>query len=174
MLASKSGVPFDIMKLGNPELRYGITPPEGRYSLKVPTIYEASVKEVIASRETLMNVYMHIVRSGDTVSALAKHYEVSVAMIARMNSGLKPDHTAGQKITPHSRQPRLAQRINIDHELSFAGSYTVLKGDTLWSISLQYGVQPEVLAAKNGLSLLSVLREGLSLAVPIPRGNEYL
>ncbi|MDX9899594.1 MAG: LysM peptidoglycan-binding domain-containing protein [Spirochaetia bacterium] len=174
MLASKSGVPFDIMKLGNPELRYGITPPEGRYSLKVPTIYEASVKEVIASRETLMNVYMHIVRSGDTVSALAKHYEVSVAMIARMNSGLKPDSIRiGQKIVIPAfkdKKPYVSPSINIDlSELSFAGSYTVLKGDTLWSISLQYGVQPEVLAAKNGLSLLSVLREGLSLAVPILR-----
>ena len=51
--------------------------------------------------------------------------------------------------------------------LSFAGRHVVAKGDTLWSLSLRYGVQPEVLAAKNGMALTSVLREGLALSVPI-------
>jgi membrane-bound lytic murein transglycosylase D len=43
----------------------------------------------------------------------------------------------------------------------------VAKGDTLWSISLRYEVQPELLAERNGLSLSSVIREGRSLRVPI-------
>ena len=50
---------------------------------------------------------------------------------------------------------------------SFASSYVVAKGDTLWSISLRYEVQPELLAERNGLALSSVIREGLTLRVPI-------
>jgi len=49
----------------------------------------------------------------------------------------------------------------------FAASYIVKKGDTLWQLSLGYNVQPEILAEKNGLSLASILREGMSLVVPI-------
>lgn len=170
MLASIAGVPYDLVKAGNPELRYGVTPPEGKYSIKVPALYEESVKAAIASRKTLMSVYMHVVRSGDTISALAGHYEVSVDMITKMNPGLVPNKIRiGQSIVipafkdkkPYAGAARPADT------LVYTGTYIVIKGDTLWSISLKYGVQPEVLAEKNGMSLSRVLREGMTLVVPI-------
>lgn len=170
MLASLSGVPLEIMKAGNQELRFGVTPPEGRYSVKVPAGMKAGVEKTIASRDVLMNVYLHQVRSGDTVSALAKHYEVPVAMIARMNPGLDADRIRiGQSIVVPAfkeKKPYVAEAKPGD-TLSFSGRYTVAKGDTLWGISLRYGVQPEVLATRNGMNLTSVLHEGLSLLVPI-------
>ncbi|OHD25309.1 MAG: hypothetical protein A2Y38_08750 [Spirochaetes bacterium GWB1_59_5] len=170
MLASIAGVPYDLVKAGNTELRYGVTPPEGKYFIKVPASYEESVKAAIASRKTLMSVYMHSVRSGDTISALAQYYEVSVAMIAKMNPGLNPNKIRiGQSIVipafkdkkPYAGASRPADT------LVYSGTYKVLKGDTLWSISLKYSVQPEVLAARNNMNLSSVLREGMSLVVPI-------
>jgi len=170
MLASAAGIPYELLKAGNPELRYGVTPPEGRYSIKVPAASEESVKAAMASRKTLMSVYMHSVRSGDTVSALAAHYEVSVAMITRMNPGLNPNRIRiGQNIViPAFKDKKPYVRDTAaEGALAFSDQYVVVKGDTLWSISLRYGVQPETLAARNGMSLTSVLREGLSLAVPI-------
>jgi membrane-bound lytic murein transglycosylase D len=170
MLASIAGVPYDLIKSGNPELRYGVTPPEGKYSIKVPVSYEESVRAAIASRKTLMSVYMHSVRSGDTISALAQYYEISVAMITKMNPGLSPNNIRiGQSIVipafkdkkPYTGAARPADT------LAYTGTYVVLKGDTLWSLSLRYSVQPEVLAEKNGMNLSSVLREGMSLLVPI-------
>jgi len=170
ILASLAGIPAELLKAGNPELRYGVTPPDGAYSLKVPAAYEDGVRKALASRTALMSVYMHSVRSGDTVSALAKHYEVPVSMIAKMNPGLAPDRIRiGQKIAIPAfkdKKPYVGESASSER-LSFTGSYAVVKGDTLWSISLRYGVQPEVLAEKNGMSLSGVLREGLSLIVPI-------
>ena len=170
MLASAAGVPLDTMRAGNPELRYGVTPPEGRYAVKVPADAEGNVREALASRERLMNVYMHLVRSGDTVSAISRHYEVPVAMVARLNPGLDPDRIRiGQTIVVPAfkdKKPYVSEQATGD-ELSFSGSHRVIKGDTLWSLSLRYGVQPEVLAARNGMNLASVLREGMSLLVPI-------
>ncbi|MFH2113639.1 MAG: LysM domain-containing protein, partial [Spirochaetota bacterium] len=55
----------------------------------------------------------------------------------------------------------------LDDRLVFGGKHKVAQGDTLWSLSLVYGVQPEVLAEKNGLTLFGVLREGAELIVPI-------
>jgi len=170
MLASIAGIPYELVKAGNPELRYGVTPPEGKYSIKVPALFEESVKAAIASRQTLMSVYMHTVRSGDTISALAQYYEVSVAMITKMNPGLSPNKIRiGQSIViPAFKDKKPYAGVSRpDDTLSYSGSYIVIKGDTLWSISLRYGVQPEVLAARNSMNLSSVLREGMSLVVPI-------
>lgn len=170
MLAAASGTLPEVLKAGNPELRYGVTPPDGRYSIKVPAANEAGVRTAIASRDILMSVYMHSVRSGDTVSALARHYEVPVAMIAKLNPGLKPDAIRiGQRIVIPAlkdKKPYVGD-AGKGETVAFSGRYTVVKGDTLWSLSLRYGVQPEVLAEKNGMTLSGVLREGQSLIVPI-------
>lgn len=169
MLAAAAGLPVDILKTGNPELRYMVTPPEGPYSLKVPTTHADAVQAAIASGQKLMNVYLHVVRSGDTVSAIARHYGVSVPMIVTMNPGLNPDRIRlGQTLAiPAFKDVAPLPASTDEASLSFSGSYTVKKGDTLWSISLAYGVQPETLAQRNGLELSSVLREGSSLRVPI-------
>lgn len=105
------------------------------------------------------------------MSALAKYYEVPVSMIARVNPGLNPDRIRlGQTIVIPAfkdKKPYTAPEPPQGDELAFDGRYTVAKGDTFWSISLKYGVQPEVLAAKNGMTLSSISHEGLALVVPI-------
>ncbi len=170
MLAAAAGVSAETLRLGNPELRYGVTPPDGAYALKVPASSAAAVSLALESRERLMNVYLHTVGSGDTVSALAKHYAVPVSMISRMNPGLDPDRIRiGQRLAIPAFKDAAPYKAERDtgETLSFTGRHAVAKGDTLWSISLRYGVQPEVLAERNGLRLESVLREGTSLLVPI-------
>ncbi|MFH2113870.1 MAG: transglycosylase SLT domain-containing protein, partial [Spirochaetota bacterium] len=91
MLSEAAGVPLATLVTGNPELRYGITPPEGHYELKVPEAYRNAVADALASTDRLMNVNVHQARSGDTISAIARHYDVSVQMIAWMNPGMDPD-----------------------------------------------------------------------------------
>ena len=170
MLSEAVGLPLSMLTTGNSELRYAITPPGGRYELKVPESYRTAVAEVLASKDRLMNVYVHQARSGDTVSAIARHYEVSVQMIARMNPGMDPDRIRiGQRIVvPAFKETRPYEGIRMeDDQLVFGGTHKVAQGDTLWSLSLVYGVQPEVLAEKNGMTLFGVLREGAELIVPI-------
>lgn len=170
MLAASAGIPPETMKAGNPELRYGVTPPGGKYALKVPAESEADVRRALSSKDRLLNVYTHQVRSGDTVSAIARHYEVPVAMIERLNPGLVADRIRiGQTlvIPAFKEKAPYAPTQAADETLSFGASYVVVKGDTLWSLSLRYGVQPELLAEENGMSLSSVLREGMTLKVPI-------
>lgn len=169
MLAAISGVSLETFKAGNPELRYLVTPPEGSYFLKVPAARVADVEAALASGQKLLNVYLHVVSSGDTVSAIARHYGVSIAMIVNLNPGLNPDRIRlGQSLAiPAFKDVAPYHAASDEASLSFSGSYTVRKGDTLWGISLAYGVQPETLAERNGLELTSVLREGSILRVPI-------
>jgi LysM repeat protein len=49
----------------------------------------------------------------------------------------------------------------------FDGQHVVRQGDTLWSISRTYGVDPQALADANDMELNQILHEGRTLRVPI-------
>ncbi len=172
LLAQETGIPLELLKTANAELRYTVTPPYAGYKLKVPADQAAATRALLDDpARKLVRYYLHKVRSGDTLSALARHYGTPLALITQANPGLRPDLLKiGQVIVipalkdigppPSPPKPESAG-------LSFNGTYVVKKGDTLWSIALRHEVQPEVLAEINGLGLDSVIREGMSLRVPI-------
>jgi len=172
LLAEAAGLPVSTLKNANPELKYTVTPPWSGYRIKVPGDSVEAVKAALENPELkLIRYYLHHVRSGDTLSAIARHYGMPQKMIVEANPGLVPDRLRlGQTLVVPALKdsgPMPAAAVSEDASLDFSGSYTVAKGDSLWSISLRYEVQPEVLADKNGLSLTSVIREGMALRVPI-------
>jgi membrane-bound lytic murein transglycosylase D len=171
LLADASGIPLADLKAGNAELRYTVTPPWSGYRIKVPAGSADAVKAALDDPSLkLLRYYLHKVRSGDTLSAIARHYGTPQPMIVQANPGMKPDLLRlGQVIVIPALKEAAPMEVaaSDDAKLDFSGSYSVARGDTLWSISLRYDVQPEVLAEKNGLSLTSVIREGMVLRVPI-------
>jgi len=171
LLADAAGIPLADLKAGNAELRYTVTPPWSGYRIKVPAGSADAVKAALDDPSLkLLRYYLHKVSSGDTLSAIARHYGTPQSMIVQANPGMKPDLLRlGQVIVIPALKDAapMQSAASDDAKLDFSGSYSVVKGDTLWSISLRYNVQPEVLAGKNGLSLTSVIREGMVLHVPI-------
>lgn len=171
MLAEACGINVTVLRQGNPELKYNVTPPDTNYALKVPLEHAELVKKTIEQAQgKLIKVYMHKVSSGDTLSAIARHYEVSIDMIARLNPGLKPDRIQiGQVLVIPALKDKkpFVNEKQAEAPPDFSSSYIVKKGDTLWQIALAYNVSPEVLAKENGLTLNSILREGMTLKVPI-------
>ena len=169
LLSEASGVPLSVLRSGNAELRWDVTPPEGRYALKVPEGYAGAVQAVLASPDfQAMRYYRHVIRSGDTLSALARHYEVSVSLILRLNPGVRAEtlRIGTTLIVPALKEKSPYAPPTPSENLVFSAAYVVAKGDTLWSISLKYGVQPEILADRNGLDISSIIREGMTLKVP--------
>jgi membrane-bound lytic murein transglycosylase D len=171
LLSEQAGVPLAVLREANPELRYGVTPPGSSYALKVPTASADAVRSVVNDpARKLVRFYLHTVRSGDTLSGIARRYGTPMPTIAGSNPGLKPDSIRlGQVIVVPALKDAPPPESEADSGAvpAFAGNYVVVKGDTLWSISLRYEVQPEILAQRNTLSLSSVLREGMALRVPI-------
>ncbi len=171
LLAELSGVDVAALRLGNAELRYGVTPPDADYLLKVPIADAPALQTALARKDVqFIRYYFHAVRSGDTLSALSRHYGVSVDLITRSNPGLSARYLkigarilvpALKEVGPYVRAPREASSI------AFEGLYTVKKGETLWSIALGFDVDPELLAEANGMDLSSILREGRVIKTPI-------
>jgi membrane-bound lytic murein transglycosylase D len=172
LIADEIGVPFSLLRDANPELRYTVTPPSPSYALKVPASSADAIRSLVSdTSRKLIRYYLHTVRSGDTLTAIAQRYGTPMQTIVSSNPGLRPDHIGlGQVIVVPALKDApapAAPKIEPDQAPEFTGSYSVAKGDTLWSISLRYDVQPETLAERNGLSISSVIHEGMSLRVPI-------
>jgi membrane-bound lytic murein transglycosylase D len=169
ILAREAGLDPALLRGGNRELLYNTSPPGSGYMLKVPEASAPLLEEVLrrGGLELVKNYY-HTVHFGDTLSALALHYGVTVALIEGANPGIRSTALrigsrlripALKEVKPYTPQAGSAE--------SFTGTYRVKRGDTLWSIALAYGTDPLVLAQANNMDLEGILREGRALKVPI-------
>src|SRR6267143_2469838 len=81
-LARAAGLPPGALRTLNPELCRGVTPPGAFYTLRVPPAAKDPVAlAILASPERTV----HVVRQDETLSQIAKKYDVSVTDIARWN-----------------------------------------------------------------------------------------
>ncbi|MCL1814797.1 MAG: LysM peptidoglycan-binding domain-containing protein [Treponema sp.] len=173
---------FDL-KNANGELNYGITPPDPGYHIKVPAMYAKVIASVLENPElTLIKYYFHTIRSGDTLSGIARHYGVTESQIRSNNPGLQDRYLKiGQRlIIPALREVAGASRqepgspalstavpgIASPDTVSYNGTHLVKRGETLWSIALAYKTSPETLARINGMGLNDILRVGSTLKTP--------
>ena len=107
LLSSAAGIDLDSVERLNPELRLKQTPPDGSYSLKVPVGGAALVRAALdrdpggrtltaspavdkgdigtLQASSRARVTIHVVKSQETVSVIAKRYKVSVADLIRWN-----------------------------------------------------------------------------------------
>jgi membrane-bound lytic murein transglycosylase D len=170
LLAELAGLDRDLLEKANPELYRQITPPDGSYQLKIPAEAAPAIRAVLEQPDIkLINHYYYTIRSGDTLSALARHYGITAELIQDANPGVRPQFLRiGQEI----RIPALKDVAPYPSEKSaagpaFDGSHLVKRGETLWSIALAYEVDPEELAEASGMALDDILREGKTLKTPI-------
>jgi membrane-bound lytic murein transglycosylase D len=167
LLAREAGVDPVLLGRGNGELLLNISPPQAGYMLKVPVESAERVELVLASGADLVQHYYHTIRSGDTLSALALHYGVTVALIEQANPGIK---SRALQIGSRLKIPALKETgpyVRQGPQEHFEGTYVVKRGDTLWSIALAYDTDLVDLARANDMEINGILREGRTLKVPI-------
>jgi membrane-bound lytic murein transglycosylase D len=172
VLAELTGLDREALETANPELRRRVTPPDGGYQLKAPAEAAPALAAALEQRDLkLIRHYSYTIRSGDTLSALARHYGVSAELIRETNPGLRPQFLQiGEVIRiPALTEVAPYEKARETGGLSFTGTHLVKRGETLWAIALAYEVDPEELATANGMSLNDMLPEGKSLKTPIIR-----
>lgn len=85
---------------------------------------------------------IHVVREGDTVSEIAKKYDVSVAEIVAMNQLANPNLIyTNQKLTVATSGGKTEEHY-----------YTVMEGDTLTNIAQRFGTSVQRIASDNKIS----------------------
>jgi membrane-bound lytic murein transglycosylase D len=177
VLSERTGIPLELLKQGNAELRYHVTPPTTSHMVKVPAESAEAARTVLSDTSTPLFKYdIYKVKSGDTLGVIAQRYRTPLAIILQANPGIKADRIKiGQTlIIPHLGNTASAAAgagKGDDDGRGFTSTYTIKKGDTLWEISLKFNVQPDELARMNGIGVNAVLRIGAKLKVPAATGS---
>lgn len=167
-LAAESGADRDLLLRLNAELLHGITPADRNYRLKIPVSHIEQIKAVLEKENlALARYHYHTVRHGDTLWSMAKHYGVSVDMIEQHNPGISGRYLKIGETVIIPAFKEIAAPSRPAANVRFDGKYVVKKGDTLWSLGSSYGVDPRDLAQANNMELNQILREGITLKVPI-------
>jgi membrane-bound lytic murein transglycosylase D len=156
-IAKTIDMAYSDLKELNPELRYNILPPEP-YPLKVvpgkKELLLSKIDTISLSTPPQLAYVWHKVRSGETLSTIARRYRTSVRSIMNVN-GLHRSHyiVAGKKL-------KIPRRGYTTMTASSAGTskdtptfrYRVRSGDSLWILAKRYGTTTKTIQTLNHLS----------------------
>lgn len=172
VIADFCGVSYKEIKDLNPELKRWCTPPSVKnYPLRVPAGTAQKVSELYSLLPTDQRARYerHQIKSGDTLQALAKKYQIRVDDIVSLN---KINNPRGLQIGQNLILPLkegyttlpLAE-LGDSYKRSSRQSYTVRKGDSLWVISRRFDVSEKELRVWNKLGWSDLLQPGQKLMV---------
>jgi len=159
-IADKLSISEEIMNVLNAELRHKITP-DREYDLKIPAdsldAFKLAVSEIPTSEKPKLAqrtaFVRHRIRSGETLSSIARRYGVSVSAIRAQNN-LRPNTViiAGRYLTiPTGRPQSQARKGTQNMRLSSTGHYRVQRGDALQIIARHFGVSVAQIKELNNL-----------------------
>ncbi len=140
----------------NPELRRGVTP-AGAHELKVPPEaapgFEAKLAELPHYAPPKDTYVVHRVRSGETLSVIARRYGTSVNSIVRANNLRSRNRIrAGQRLKIPSRGATAGTSTVVAQAgKASARTHDVRRGDSLWKLASRYGTTVDRIKRDNGL-----------------------
>jgi len=183
LIAQACEITLNEIKELNPELSRWCTPPNfPDYEIKIPfgkkELFSRNFQTLYSGERFQFKT--HLVKKGDTFSSIARLYRVDLDPILEMNrlnkksrlsidmnlliplpkdQGLKPDRVAKKKSgeTGHGSKP--VQTM----------TYTIKKGDTLWSIANELGVNLGALSRWNDLYPEKKLMPGDKLKIQMTK-----
>jgi len=171
----------DLRDLNAHVLRWTTPPDDPDFELVLPQGYGDKFKAEIATLPESKRVLFreHVVRKGETLSAIAKKYDSSVTELRQANSlKAKPVLRAGQSlIIPMSgiNPPQVASKrtpTKATAKKPAVTAYTVRKGDTLAQIAARFKVSVALLKEWNHLSTtLLAVGKRLIVAEPVQRAS---
>ena len=164
---------LETLRLLNPALRRGQTPPGTKTSLRVPTGTGDALLaalELVPPGERLLYV-RHVVHRGDTLSLIAGRYGVSVGDIQVANHmGRRTTIHVGQELTIPTSSGSAAELARntpapIEAPDGEPTRYRVRRGDTLSAIARRFHTTPEAIASRNRIGVRSTIHVGQTLTV---------
>lgn len=107
-----------------------------------------------------MKTTVYVVKAGDTMTSIAKQFCTDVKTIAGFNGITDPDNIREGQIL------RIPLGCSGDNEELFQ-SYTIMSGDTLYSIAKMFGTEVNVLARLNGIADPDYIEAGRTVRIPV-------
>ena len=160
-MAKYLGVPYEVLKNLNPELRHNSTP-NRTYAFKVPKgngeLLLSKLGEIPVWRPPVSIYVTHKVRNGESLSVIARRYRTSVSAIMALNR-LKSSRyiKAGWKLKiPTKKKYAYVKKASSPVLYSKAKGkpteYVVKKGDSLWKIAKRFDTTTMAIKSLNQLN----------------------
>ena len=95
----------------------------------------------------------YVIKKGDTLYSIASRFNTTVAELRNLNN-LSPNKTLmpGEVITVPVNQDMMGQNNNIGNNNDLFTTYTVQRGDNLYSIANKYNTTVNEIKRKNNLT----------------------
>lgn len=174
VIAKAAGTTVGELKRLNPGLKRWFTPPEyPGFEMKLPVgtalRFAENMKLVPASDR--LKFHVHRVKKGDTLSHIARRYGTGIKPIMYLN-GLKSSRfiREGSKLMVPVRarknpRVRTAAVSPARESVPTHGVYTVKRGDTLWAISIRFGLRLEDIKRLNRIEGTELIHPGQKLLI---------
>jgi LysM repeat protein len=128
--------------------------------------WDQSTRTVYISSQTTE----YTVKSGDTLWLIANRLNTSVAELKKLNNLSSDMIYPGQKLyyRPDETNPPSVHSATTVDTVSHI-PYTVVQGDSLWDISIRFGIPMHELLKVNGMTTNTQLSVGQTIMVPVHR-----
>jgi len=170
-----TGVDYATLKKLNPELKRWCTPPGvHNYTLRVPPGAAQGFAERYAQipADQVNRYRRHELKAGENLALLARRYNIRVDDIISLNKISDPRRLqiGRNLILPlhHEYTSTPLAELEDDYMRSYRRSYTVRKGDSIWSIAQKNAVTEKQLRVWNRLGWSELIQPGQKLLVSAP------
>jgi len=160
-IAKELNIRTDLLKTLNPELRHALLPPE-TYPIKIPVqqadLFLAKLDKIKTTYTPPPMYIYHRVRSGDTLSAIARKYKTSIKTISRCNKISKNHRIIAGKVLkiPTRNYPGGSHASGIASNIAIppgkSVTYKVRQGDNLWIIAKKFSTTTKQIMTQNKLA----------------------
>lgn len=175
-VATASGQDIEEIRDLNNELLKNLTPPgNNSYELRIPAGTYEKVASNLSRLQPVASIdyKTHIVKKGDTLTAICRMYNLSKTALLKANNLHKAKLATGQRLRipyqttkyallKEGEKPGKVALAELDGDMQF---HKVKKGETLSRIADLYGVTPEILMQWNNLQSVNKISEGQQLAL---------
>lgn len=176
LAADLAGISLETMYRLNPGFSRWATDPNGPHTLAVPIDRAEQFRNALATlpAEKRMQWTLHRVRSGETLSQIAKKHNTTSQLLAEINKLKGNTIRADQQIVIPVASRNMANYAPAEIQRVASATkpsnnrkidYVVKPGDTFWDIARRHNVNVNQLVSWNNMALKDTLRAGQKLVV---------
>ncbi len=177
LAAELAGLSIEHMYHLNPAINRWATPPQGPHTLLLPLKKANNFQQKLANLPIKKRVTWkrHEIRSGETLSHIAKKYNTTASVIKQVNRiqgqlihighnliiPVAQQSLTYYKLSANQRHLNTVKKRRGDRNMI----HIVSQGDTLWDLSKKYNVKMSSLASWNSMAQRDPLRIGQKLVI---------